>query len=83
MANISGKTDPVVREIKVADVAEALAQGFRDFRAAPLSGLAIGALYAGFGIPAVTTAPTGTVDSRSSGNAHCAMSASRSARMNS
>ncbi len=50
MANISGKTDPVVREIKVADVAEALAQGFRDFRAAPLYGLAIGALYAGGGM---------------------------------
>jgi len=50
MANISGKTDPVVREIKVADIAEALAQGFRDFRAAPLYGLAIGALYAGGGM---------------------------------
>ncbi len=50
MTSISGKTDPVVREIKVADVAEALAQGFRDFRAAPLYGLAIGALYAAGGI---------------------------------
>lgn len=46
MTNISGKTDPVVREIGVADVAEALVQGFRDFRSAPLYGLAIGALYA-------------------------------------
>jgi len=46
LTNISGKTDPVVREIKVADVAEALVQGFRDFRSVPLYGLAIGALYA-------------------------------------
>ena len=46
MTNISGKTDPVVREIGVADVAEAFVQGFRDFRAMPLYGLAIGALYA-------------------------------------
>jgi uncharacterized membrane protein len=50
MTNISGRTDPVVREIKVADVAEALARGFRDFRAAPLYGLAIGALYAAGGL---------------------------------
>jgi uncharacterized membrane protein len=50
MTNISGKTDPVVREIGVADVAEALVQGFRDFRSAPLYGLAIGALYAIGGI---------------------------------
>jgi uncharacterized membrane protein len=46
MTNISGKTDPVVRDIGVADVAEAFVQGFRDFRSAPLYGLAIGALYA-------------------------------------
>lgn len=50
MTSLSGKIDPVVREIGVADVAEALAQGFRDFRAVPLYGLAIGALYAAGGM---------------------------------
>jgi uncharacterized membrane protein len=50
MINLSGKIDPVVREINVADVAEALAQGLRDFRAMPLYGLAVGSLYAVGGI---------------------------------
>lgn len=40
---------PAIRQIAVADVAEALAQGIRDFRAAPLFGLAFGALYAAGG----------------------------------
>lgn len=48
--SISGKTDPVVRAISARDVAEALAAGLRDFQAAPLYGLACGALYAGGGI---------------------------------
>jgi len=50
MTSISGKIDPVVRPIAAADIAEALAQGLRDFQAAPLYGLAFGALYAGGGI---------------------------------
>jgi hypothetical protein len=34
--SISGKVDPVVRSISVADVAEALSAGLRDFQAVPL-----------------------------------------------
>src|SRR5262249_10866860 len=48
--SISGKVDPVVRRIAVADIAEALGQGLRDFQAAPRYGLAFGALYAAGGI---------------------------------
>ena len=48
--SISGKTDPVVRPITPADIAEALGQGLRDFQAMPLLGLAFGALYAAGGI---------------------------------
>src|SRR6267142_1063204 len=50
MTSVSGKIDPVVRRITAADIAEALGQGLRDFQAAPLYGLAFGALYAGGGI---------------------------------
>jgi len=50
MTSISGKSDPVVRPIKVADIAEALSQGLRDFQAAPLYGLAFGGFYALGGI---------------------------------
>jgi hypothetical protein len=50
MSSVSGKVDPVVRRIRAADIAEALGQGLRDFQAAPLYGLAFGALYAGGGI---------------------------------
>jgi uncharacterized membrane protein len=46
MAGVSGRTDPVVRRISAGDIAEALGQGLRDFRAAPQWGLAFGALYA-------------------------------------
>ena len=45
MTSISGKVDPVVRRITIADIAEALGQGLRDFQALPLYGLAFGALY--------------------------------------
>ena len=45
MASVSGKVDPVVRRITAADIAEASAQGLRDFQALPLYGLAFGALY--------------------------------------
>lgn len=50
MTTVSEKTAPVVRTIGVADVADALVHGFRDFRAAPLYGLAIGAFFAAGGI---------------------------------
>jgi uncharacterized membrane protein len=50
MTSVSGKIDPVVRRIGAADIAEALGQGLRDFQAAPLCGLAFGALYAAGGI---------------------------------
>ncbi|ABD86533.1 DUF2189 domain-containing protein [Rhodopseudomonas palustris] len=50
MPSISGKLDPVVRRISVADVAEALNRGLRDFQAAPMFGLAFGAIYAIGGI---------------------------------
>jgi uncharacterized membrane protein len=46
MTSVSGKVDPVVRRIKVADIAEALGLGLRDFQAMPLYGLLFGALYA-------------------------------------
>jgi uncharacterized membrane protein len=46
MGTISGKSDPVVREIKARDIAEAVIEGFRDFRSQPVLGLAIGGLYA-------------------------------------
>lgn len=50
MTSISGKTDPVVRPVTTADIAEALAWGMRDFQAAPRYGLTFGALYAAGGI---------------------------------
>ncbi|UZE48779.1 DUF2189 domain-containing protein [Rhodopseudomonas sp. P2A-2r] len=50
MTSISGKTDPVVRRITAADIAESLGEGLRDFQAAPLFGLAFGALYVAGGI---------------------------------
>ncbi|NVN84995.1 MAG: DUF2189 domain-containing protein [Rhodopseudomonas sp.] len=46
MTSISGTSDPVVRRIKAADIADALSQGLRDFQAAPWFGLAFGAIYA-------------------------------------
>ncbi|MGO3928772.1 DUF2189 domain-containing protein [Rhodopseudomonas pseudopalustris] len=45
MTSISGRTDPVVRRIAISDVVESLVQGLRDFQAAPLYGLAFGAVY--------------------------------------
>ncbi|NVO14696.1 MAG: DUF2189 domain-containing protein [Rhodoplanes sp.] len=40
------RSDPQVRPVTVRDIVEALAAGLRDFQAAPLYGLAFGALYA-------------------------------------
>ncbi|SFK13733.1 DUF2189 domain-containing protein [Bradyrhizobium sp. Gha] len=50
MTSVSGKADPVVRCIAAAVIVEALSEGLRDFQAAPLYGLAFGALYAAGGI---------------------------------
>lgn len=50
MTSVSGKTDPVVRRITVADIVEALSEGLRDFQAVPLYGAVFGALYAAGGI---------------------------------
>lgn len=46
MAQIAKHLDPEVRSIVFADIVESLAHGLRDFQAAPVYGLAIGALYA-------------------------------------
>ena len=40
-----GSTDPAVRALTVDDISAALADGLRDFRAAPLFGLLIGLVY--------------------------------------
>jgi hypothetical protein len=53
MPSVSGKVDPVVRRITVADIADAFARGLRDFQALPTYGLAFGALYAAGGITIV------------------------------
>lgn len=58
MTTISGKTDPVVRPIAFGDVAEALIEGLRDFQAAPLYGMALGALYCIAGIAIVLSVTT-------------------------
>lgn len=50
MTSVSGKSDPVVRRITAADIAESLSEGLRDFQAAPLFGLAFGALYVAGGV---------------------------------
>jgi uncharacterized membrane protein len=50
MTSVSGKADPVVRQIAAADIAEAVGKGLRDFQAVPLYGLAFGAFYAAGGI---------------------------------
>ena len=55
MTHAASKTDPVVRHIAMADVAEALILGLRDFQAMPRFGLMFGALYAAGGL-AVTAA---------------------------
>lgn len=48
--SISGKVDPIVRPVTVADIADAFGQGLRDFQAAPAYGLAFGAFYAAGGM---------------------------------
>ena len=52
-ASVSGRTDPVVRRITTADIAEALTQGLRDFQAQPLFGLGFGLIYVLGGISIV------------------------------
>jgi uncharacterized membrane protein len=58
MTTISGKTDPVVRSIVFGDVAEALILGLRDFQAAPLYGMGLGAIYCLAGIAIVLSVMT-------------------------
>lgn len=53
--SLSGKDDPVVRQITAADVIEALAQGVRDFQAAPLYGATLGALASLIGLAIIVT----------------------------
>lgn len=53
MTAISGKADPVVRTVTASDIVEALAQGLRDFQAAPRFGLTFGGFYALGGIAVV------------------------------
>lgn len=48
--NATRPTMPEVRALSAADVFESLKAGMRDFRAAPLIGLSVGALVAGIGI---------------------------------
>jgi len=50
------RPDPVVRKITKDDVVEALAAGLRDFKAAPVYGLSIGAFFAIGGILVISTA---------------------------
>ncbi len=50
MTDVAARSEPVVRRITAADVAEALGQGLRDFQAAPFYGLMFGAIYAAGGI---------------------------------
>ena len=52
-ASVSGRSDPVVRRITTADIAEALTQGLRDFQAQPLFGLAFALIYVVGGISIV------------------------------
>lgn len=54
-ASISGKTDPVVRQITIKDVVEALAAGLRDFQRAPGYGLLLGGVCALVGIAVIGT----------------------------
>lgn len=46
----SGKSDPVVRKISVADVGEVLAEGVRDFQRAPVYGVLTGGICAIVGL---------------------------------
>jgi uncharacterized membrane protein len=52
---LSGKSDPVVKQITTADVVEAVARGLRDFQAAPRYGLILGATCAAIGLAVVGT----------------------------
>jgi uncharacterized membrane protein len=58
MTTISGKTDPEVRSIAFGDIAEALILGLRDFQAAPLYGMGLGAVYCLAGIAIVLSVTT-------------------------
>lgn len=53
--SISGKSDPVIRQITTKDVGEAVAAGLRDFRTAPSYGLVLGGLCALTGLAIIVT----------------------------
>lgn len=50
---------PILRKITISDVVDSLAEGMRDFQAAPLYGLFFGAIYAAGGLLILTTATRG------------------------
>lgn len=52
-ASFSGKSDPVVRQLKIGDIIDCLALGLRDFQKAPRIGLMLGGLCAAIGIVVV------------------------------
>jgi len=52
---LSGKQDPVVRRITAGDVIDSITRGVRDFQAAPLYGLGLGAICALTGIAVIVT----------------------------
>lgn len=54
--SLSGRTDPVVRKIKIADVVEALVRGLHDFQRAPAYGLVTGSICALVGLGVIWTA---------------------------
>jgi len=55
MTSISGKSDPIVRQIAVADVVEAIGRGARDFQAMPLYGLGFAAIYVAGGLVIISS----------------------------
>jgi uncharacterized membrane protein len=55
MTSISGKLDPVVRAIGVADIVDAFGKGLRDFQALPLYDLGFGAIYTIGGLAIVSS----------------------------
>ena len=56
MASVSGKKDPVVLRIGAADDIDAHGKGLRDYKAMPLTGLAVGGVFAAGGVAIVLSA---------------------------
>jgi uncharacterized membrane protein len=55
-AGAAPRPDPVVRAFSITDINEAWAHGLRDFRAAPVYGLAFGGFYAAGGVTIILCA---------------------------